>query len=50
MAHGVLGYKDVLFNGHKAYKDGSKDQQDSFRKMPSPLRLKNPDHIMDHAQ
>lgn len=48
--HAVLGYKDQVFNGFKAYKFGGPDEQNSFQNLPSTQRLTNPDHLMDFAQ
>lgn len=49
-AHAVLGYKDQMFNGFKAYKFGSHDEQSSFGNLPSPQTLINPDHLMDFSR
>lgn len=49
-AHAVLGYKDQVFNGFKAYKFGGPDEQNSFGNLPAPQTLNNPDHLMDFAR
>ncbi len=48
--HAVLGYKDQMLNGFKAYKFGGPDEQNSFQNLPGAQRLNNPDHLMDFAQ
>lgn len=49
-AHAVHGYIDVMVNGYKGYKFGSPEQIESFNNFPPPLRLTNPDHLMDFVQ
>lgn len=48
--HAVLGDKDQFYNGDKAYKFGTPQQQNIFKTLPSQQRLINPDHIMDQAR
>ncbi|MCD9007460.1 hypothetical protein LDO31_14670 [Luteimonas sp. XNQY3] len=49
-SHTALGFKDQVFNGDRAYKFGTPQQQDVFRTLPGSQRIISPDHIMDHAR